>query len=264
MGSGGGNDSNSGYGGGAGGGVLTLATGDVLTVEGRVSAFGQKGQALEAGGAAGGSILVYAAGVAGAGTIAADGGAGSNGSVSGGGGGGRVAIYTCGLTMNPANIHADGAALNGQAGSAELFSGTVDVTLQPEDTAVDLGATAHFAVEASGDGEVAYHWRHAGVFLEDGGDIDGAYGPHLTIANAACADAGDYDCVVTDECGFRFTEAAVLTVVSFGDLDGDCYVGAADLAVLLGQWGGSGPADLNGDGAVGPMDLAILLGAWNL
>ena len=48
------------------------------------------------------------------------------------------------------------------------------------------------------------------------------------------------------------------------DLDGDGIVGAADLAILLGQWGGSGAADLDGDGGVGASDLAILLGAWTV
>lgn len=47
-----------------------------------------------------------------------------------------------------------------------------------------------------------------------------------------------------------------------GDLDGDAVVGPADLAILLGAWGGTGSADLSGNGSVGPEDLAVLLGAW--
>ncbi|MFO0828031.1 MAG: hypothetical protein U0572_07755 [Phycisphaerales bacterium] len=46
------------------------------------------------------------------------------------------------------------------------------------------------------------------------------------------------------------------------DLNGDGQVGAEDLALLLGAWGGTGPADLTGDGAVGADDLGVLLGAW--
>lgn len=46
------------------------------------------------------------------------------------------------------------------------------------------------------------------------------------------------------------------------DLDGDGAVGAGDLAVLLGAWGGTGQADLDGSGSVGASDLAVLLGAW--
>lgn len=46
------------------------------------------------------------------------------------------------------------------------------------------------------------------------------------------------------------------------DLNGDGFVGAADLAGLLGSWGLPGPADLDGSGTVGAPDLATLLGSW--
>ncbi len=45
------------------------------------------------------------------------------------------------------------------------------------------------------------------------------------------------------------------------DLTHDGVVDAADLALLLGAWGGSSN-DLNGDGIVNGPDLAVLLGAW--
>ncbi len=47
------------------------------------------------------------------------------------------------------------------------------------------------------------------------------------------------------------------------DLDGDGVVGAGDLAILLGAWGGGrSSADLDGSGVVDAADLASLLGAW--
>lgn len=46
------------------------------------------------------------------------------------------------------------------------------------------------------------------------------------------------------------------------DLTGDCFIDAADVAVLLGSWGGTGAADLDGDGIVGAADLSIVLGGW--
>ncbi|MBX3354456.1 MAG: hypothetical protein KF724_02015 [Phycisphaeraceae bacterium] len=46
------------------------------------------------------------------------------------------------------------------------------------------------------------------------------------------------------------------------DLDGSGVIDGADLALLLGAWGGSGPADLDGNGTVDGADLAILLGEW--
>lgn len=47
-----------------------------------------------------------------------------------------------------------------------------------------------------------------------------------------------------------------------GDLDGNGIIDAADLGVLLGQWGTDGSADFNGDGIVDAADLGILLGLW--
>ncbi len=48
------------------------------------------------------------------------------------------------------------------------------------------------------------------------------------------------------------------------DLNGDGNINAADLALLLGNWGPCGvcPTDLNNDGMVNAADLALLLGRW--
>lgn len=49
------------------------------------------------------------------------------------------------------------------------------------------------------------------------------------------------------------------------DLSGDGAVDAADVAILLGAWGGGDPAaDLDGSGTVDAADLGELLGAWGL
>jgi len=48
------------------------------------------------------------------------------------------------------------------------------------------------------------------------------------------------------------------------DLTGDGVVDGADLALVLGAWGTSGPADLDQSGSVDGADLAIVLGSWGL
>ncbi len=53
-----------------------------------------------------------------------------------------------------------------------------------------------------------------------------------------------------------------LPAAPIGDLDGDGAISASDLAILLGSWGGGGPADLTGDGIVDAADLATMLGLW--
>ena len=49
-----------------------------------------------------------------------------------------------------------------------------------------------------------------------------------------------------------------------GDLDGDCAVGASDLANPLASWGPCAgcPADVDGNGVVDAADLAFLLSNW--
>ncbi len=60
-----------------------------------------------------------------------------------------------------------------------------------------------------------------------------------------------------------FTTYAIVEVGCNGDFDANGTVDAADLAQLLGGWGGtSTELDLNQDGTVDAADLAALLGAW--
>jgi hypothetical protein len=46
------------------------------------------------------------------------------------------------------------------------------------------------------------------------------------------------------------------------DLNGDGAIDAADLSLLLSNWGASGVGDIDGDGTVGAADLSALLAAW--
>jgi len=59
--------------------------------------------------------------------------------------------------------------------------------------------------------------------------------------------------------------ALILAGALTGDLNGDGFVGAGDLDILLGVWNqnDTGPADLNEYGFIGAGDLDILLGNWN-
>ncbi|MFM1822958.1 MAG: hypothetical protein RI967_1224 [Planctomycetota bacterium] len=57
--------------------------------------------------------------------------------------------------------------------------------------------------------------------------------------------------------------ADVAPLAASPDLDGDGTVGAGDLAILLGAWGGPhAAADLDANGLVEAADLAALLAAW--
>lgn len=66
--------------------------------------------------------------------------------------------------------------------------------------------------------------------------------------------------VVADRVGVRAYRSASARCVA--DLDRNDTVNGADLALVLGAWGGSGAADLSGNGSVDGADIAIVLGNW--
>ncbi|MFM7132936.1 MAG: hypothetical protein ACKO0W_01315, partial [Planctomycetota bacterium] len=47
------------------------------------------------------------------------------------------------------------------------------------------------------------------------------------------------------------------------DLNCDGTINAADLSILLGNWGNSGAGDIDGNGVVDSVDLAEILNAWS-
>ena len=102
-------------------------------------------------------------------------------------------------------------------------------------------------------------------------DSCGAFGLASSIT---LTDIAQYDWIVVRVAGFGDGDDAAFgagnIVANFvavaspcpADLNGDGSVDGADLAALLGSWGGLGSADLNTDGVVNGADLAAMLGAW--
>lgn len=109
-------------------------------------------------------------------------------------------------------------------------------------------------------------------FVDVAGDCDGDL-----IPDRAEIAAGAPDCdsnVVPDACDIAAgapdddgngVPDSCEVVPCYADLSGNGIVTAADLALLLDEWGTSGAgagADLNHDGVVGSADIAFLLAAW--
>jgi len=256
--------------GGRGGGFLRITTAGTLQVEGVISVNGGGGSGTHGGGGSGGGMFIKAGAIGGAGTISANGGAGGNPSYAGGGGGGRIAVFTCDLLMSMSNITATGGAgwENGDDGTIEFGSSTVDITEPPVDQIVLMGTPlVTFTVSAIGDGELSYQWRYNDEDLIDGGRISGAQTDTLAIADIEFCDIGEYYVVVTDDCGAFPSETARLYISDSGDLDGDADVDLSDLAQLLGNYGITSGAtwdqgDINGNGGVELSDLAALLAVY--
>ena len=138
------------------------------------------------------------------------------------------------------------------AGGVATISWTVTNT-GPREATVEFEFLADGAVEASLDPIGA-------VLLAPGESIEVA----AMIANFAGGKPISAMLVArrADEARASAAIELVEPSASSPDLDGDGVVSGADLALLLGNFGGSGLGDLDGSGEVDGADLAILLGAW--
>lgn len=81
------------------------------------------------------------------------------------------------------------------------------ISKSPESGIVCAGDTITLAVVAGGSG-LAYHWRRDGV------ELAGVVGPSLTLGSVGPGAAGDYDVVVTSNCGEATSAKATVIVTT--------------------------------------------------
>ncbi len=80
------------------------------------------------------------------------------------------------------------------------------ITQQPQSADVCQGSSVTFSVTATG--ATGYQWR------KDGVDIPGATQSSYTISSVTSSDVGNYDCVVSNDCGSVTSNQASLTIGS--------------------------------------------------
>lgn len=145
----------------------------------------------------------------------------------------------------------------------------LEVTANPLSQERCEGAPAIFSVDAAGTAP-QYRWRKGTVTLADGGNVSGATTSTLVLASASPSDAGEYSCLVFDECGELFSGSAVLTVAPPscpGDANGDRIVNFQDITKVLEFWNfnyapGTGPGDSDCDGSVDFGEITLVLAAF--
>ncbi|MEC9234416.1 MAG: hypothetical protein VX403_10950 [Planctomycetota bacterium] len=114
---------------------------------------------------------------------------------------------------------------------------------------------------------VDYYYRGNGIDNGKNGEVGNA--PVVIREDGSMTFAWGFqiaDAQVFNECGVTvkfFPTVAPVICACTTDLDGNCEVNGADLAILLGQWATAGDADVDGSGSVDGADLALLLGEWN-
>ena len=102
----------------------------------------------------------------------------------------------------------------------------VGIALQPLSAALPTGGSLQLEVAASGTGPLTYQWRRGGVPLVDGGSVFGTTTPVLSIDPIEPADAGLYECVVTNVCGSQSSDSVLVTVGGEANAAGYLWLGA--------------------------------------
>jgi hypothetical protein len=130
-------------------------------------------------------------------------------------------------------IHAGGSFGNVRAGAIHSprwarFSedGIPWASTQPVPATVNCGQNAAFQTAAATGYSVSYQWRKNGSALSNGPTGTGstivqANGPTLFVQGVSQADAGTYDCILSNACGSSVSGGATLTVL--GTCPGGCY-----------------------------------------
>jgi hypothetical protein len=133
------------------------------------------------------------------------------------------------------------------------------LSVQPASQVVCLGNSASITVIAVGAGPFAYQWRHGVPRVA----IPGATNATYTIGAATVADAGLYDCVVTNACGTTTSGPATLIVACPADFNCDGHVDVQDFLAFLSLFAAADPrADFNASGSIDVADFLAFLSAF--
>ncbi|MBX3405050.1 MAG: hypothetical protein KF699_16690 [Phycisphaeraceae bacterium] len=134
------------------------------------------------------------------------------------------------------------------------------VVRQAANVSVCRGGAAEFTVVGGGPGPLAYQWFH------DDEPIEGEQSDTLLLPLLLMVDAGEYRCVVSNECG-SVTSAAAVLALDFccpADVNGDGVVTVPDIFYFLSYWfaGDIAHANFNSDCCINVNDIFDFLTAW--
>ncbi len=156
-------------------------------------------------------------------------------------------------------------AMNASVVQTTICTERATIVAEPQNTAGPFDGAAFFGVVVDSppaSGEVVYQWRHNGI------DMVGEDNDTLGIDPITFADAGTYDCAVTNDCGTVYSAVATLIVIPMrADLNCDAEVDNGDIdAFVLALINTDGydaafphcdimAADVNADGVVDNGDI---------
>ncbi|MBL9001892.1 MAG: hypothetical protein JNK25_12230 [Phycisphaerae bacterium] len=147
-----------------------------------------------------------------------------------------------------------------------LLRGDPTFDVQPDSVATCVGEPVELSVSVPGE-NIRFQWRFRGVGIPPSINPT-AVTATLVIAATTEADAGDYDCMVANECDL--TAISDLVSLSFcaclecpADFNQDGGIDGGDVEGFFAAWeAGSCDADVNADGGVDGADVDFFFGAW--
>jgi hypothetical protein len=164
---------------------------------------------------------------------------------------GDAGLYRCVATSSCGNSISNAATLSVLVGPS--------ITDQPDAASVTVGDPISLSVTAAGSTPITYQWR------KNTANIPGATNDTFSIPAAALADAGSYDCVVTNSCGTTTSQAAPVDVFCLADFNRDGAVDFFDYLDFVSAFDAENPnADINDDGAVDFFDYLDFVSAFDL
>ena len=86
----------------------------------------------------------------------------------------------------------------------------------PTDQRLPPGETIRLSVEASGTPPLQWQWRYNGQNLTDSSQVSGTKTNELIIVNAAGANSGIYNCLVSNNAGSALSQALILQIAEGG------------------------------------------------
>lgn len=122
--------------------------------------------------------------------------------------------YLTGSFKGPGNFGTTTVQTN--ANSVDVFiakfgsTGCIDPVMETQPVAITgcEGGQAQLKATAKGQGTLTYQWKKGAVNVGTNDSV-------LVLTNLTGADAGNYTCVITDNCGTVTSNAAALTIIQF-------------------------------------------------
>ena len=145
-----------------------------------------------------------------------------------------------------------------------IVNGQIDVCVgctAPAVVVTCAARTATLATTPSGTGPFIYQWRKAAVVIDSTANPSAATAV-LDLTNVTQADAGLYDCIVSNACGSVTSNTASLMICA-ADFNCDGFLDFTDFdSFVSGFEAGDTASDFNGDGFLDFTDFDAFVSAF--